>query len=306
MRSEIFKRNLPFILVASFFFILSQWDTSHSAMNILALMLILIIGIPHGAIDHVLYASTTNRSQKSFYIFYLGSMIAYAVLWLASPVVGLWSFILLSAYHFGQSQFSNQTAPNIFKRSLYLSWGLSILGALLYHHPDEIQQYFEWIPSLRSSAELMSDTLFGYLSLGFGVTAILSIVYLFAIRRQDFKGLTHEILQFLGIHFVFYLFPLLPAFALYFALLHSWPVMREEYKFISERKSMTKWSSFIKLLLPFTLFSFAGIAILFAVFYFQWTEQPQVLLLFILIAVLTLPHSIVMERFYDSFYADPA
>lgn len=153
---------------------------------------------------------------------------------------------------------------------------------------------------------MMSDPRFGYLSLGFGVVAILLILYIFVILRQDLKGLTNEILQFLLIHSVFYLFPLLPAFALYFALLHSWPVMREEYKFIRERESISNWSSFVKLLIPFSLFSFAGIAILFSVFYFQWTEQPQVLLLFILIAVLTLPHSIVMERFYDSFYTDPA
>ncbi|HKK88881.1 MAG TPA: Brp/Blh family beta-carotene 15,15'-dioxygenase [Saprospiraceae bacterium] len=306
MRSDIFNRNLPFILVAALFFILSQWDTSHTVMNILALLLILIVGIPHGAIDHLLYANTTGRSQRSFYIFYLGSMMAYAVLWMASPVIGLWSFILLSAYHFGQSQFSNHSAPIIFKRTLFLSWGLSILGALLYHHPEEIQRYFEWIPSLQGSAEMMTDSLFGYLSLGLGILVFLCMIYLFAIRKQDFKLLVNETLQFIGIHLVFYLFPLLPAFALYFALLHSWPVMREEYEFIKSRQSITKWSSFVKLLLPFTLFSFAGMALLFALFYFQWTEQPQVLLLFILIAVLTLPHSIVMEHFYDSFYADPA
>ena len=302
MTKQAIRKITPFLVISVAVMILIQFSVPTAIVNAIAIAMVLLIGIPHGAIDHILYENTTGRSRASFYTFYLGSMALYAIIWLLSPKIGLWSFILLSAYHFGQSQFSDLTVSPNKLRALYLFWGLSILGALLYHNPTEIRRYFDWIPSLEGSAELLTNQFFGYCTLFFTIMTLILMIVL--LRREGTKErLVMELLQFAAIHIVFFIFPLLPAFALYFALLHSLPVMIEEFQFIKKKKGIDG-RSFILLMLPFTIFSLLGMAVLFAVFYFRLTEQPQVLLLFILIAVLTLPHSIVMERFYAVFYGN--
>jgi Brp/Blh family beta-carotene 15,15'-monooxygenase len=66
-----------------------------------------IIGIPHGSIDHYLYM-TNNKLSGSFIHFikfliqYIGIGLIYAALWWLNPLIALFIFICISAFHFGE------------------------------------------------------------------------------------------------------------------------------------------------------------------------------------------------------------
>jgi len=56
---------------------------------------------------------------------------------------------------------------------------------------------------------------------------------------------------------------------------------------------------FVKQLLPYTLLSIVGGALLFGLVSYEFLEISYVFLSIILISILTLPHSVVMNSFYS-------
>ena len=110
--------SFTFIYIIGVFIILNlfQGFTNISLENqlIYSSILILLLGIPHGAIDHVLFFKKRKMSQLKFYSIYLGLSFLFVILWHILPVTSLILFLLISAFHFGESQF----ADIFFKKSL--------------------------------------------------------------------------------------------------------------------------------------------------------------------------------------------
>ena len=102
-------------------------------------MLIIAFGIPHGALDHILFFKKRNTSQVKFYSIYLGLVLFFILLWIYYPTLSLTLFLIISAFHFGESQFED---IDIKKYSnsllLYLVWGLSLLIYLIFYNVDEL------------------------------------------------------------------------------------------------------------------------------------------------------------------------
>ena len=71
-------------LLASIFTLQNSISIENQLIGCLSL--IILFGIPHGAIDNVLSLSESNLSNRSFYSLYLLSMIFYAVLWFIFPL----------------------------------------------------------------------------------------------------------------------------------------------------------------------------------------------------------------------------
>ena len=83
-------------------------------------ILVIIFGIPHGAIDNILCLTESNLSEKMFYLLYLLSMLFYCFLWFISPLFSFFFFLFLSAYHFGESQLSNYKIETNFSKLIFL------------------------------------------------------------------------------------------------------------------------------------------------------------------------------------------
>jgi Brp/Blh family beta-carotene 15,15'-monooxygenase len=74
------------------------------------ILLITLLGIPHGAIDHLLYYQICRRNgQKyplkwrfNFYGNYFAFMLLWTIGWLSFPALTLAAFLLMSSFHFGQ------------------------------------------------------------------------------------------------------------------------------------------------------------------------------------------------------------
>jgi len=273
--------------------ILTSWHEE------IAIVLILLLGIPHGALDHIIfqYRKSANFSGDSFIFIYLNIMMLYIVSWMIIPHVSFILFLLFTAYHFGQSQLSDVDTHQWIKSILYMSWGVALLGAMLYfNYAEFLVSYCPVLPSdivcNLSPSALLAIT--GIATLFF----IIPFIYLTYSNKVSTQRLVHEFVILCGIALCFYALPLLLGFSLYFNFLHSFRVLNEEYDYLKTHIRSLAIASFIKKLLPLSVLSVIGII---GIIYLGGLLQPTLpssALLIIAISILTLPHILVMEGFY--------
>ncbi len=266
----------------------------------ICLPFLLLIGIPHGAIDNILYLKNSGLSNGQFISIYLLVIGLNIIIWLMIPIAGYCLFLIISAFHFGQSQFTHyfkqKTVPF---QVISFSWGVSILSGLIYFNTGEIlaisanDTYLSEINALHELINIpivfISSTIITILLLSVSVTR----------KNISLENLLMETLVMLIILVTFYLLPLLISFSLYFIILHSHKVLKEEYNFLKNDNQINNFSGFVKVLAPLTLLSIFGILFIFALIRFEIIEISYSYSLFLIISSITLPHVFVMNRFYQ-------
>jgi len=267
---------------------------------LICLPLLLLLGIPHGAIDHVLYLRKNKNKNTQFVIVYLVIVGLNILLWLVLPSIAYLVFLLISAYHFGQSQFSHYLQNQaISHKAVYLFWGLALLSGFIYFNLAEIQVLTKNLDEFAAFAPLHQRTLILGIFLSTGVVTLLLLVYLVQQNILRLEQVFMEVFEMALILICFYLMPLLIGFTLYFIILHALKVLREEYEFLRAEKEVHSFLNFMQLLSPFTLVSIAGIAMLFALIYLNILKLSYGYLLLMVISSITLPHVFVMNSFYN-------
>jgi beta-carotene 15,15'-dioxygenase len=272
-----------------------------------------VTGIPHGAIDHVIFLqnqkgnTTKGNLLKSFFMPYLLLIGLTFLLWLLIPEIMFWFFLAVAAYHFGQSQLYYIHLPEKSKSKtvLYISWGIFILSSLWIFHWEQqstiIQSVFSW--NLDANGILyQSIFLAAVLS---GVITIAVLISLFRKGLLAGKMLVQEILVLMLLTALFMYTTPFMAFAVYFGLWHAARVMITEYHFLKmEKKNQLSLVSFIKSFLPFSLLSFAGLGMLYWISKLLEASISPFMLFLIFISALTMPHAYFMERMYK-FLGNP-
>ncbi len=295
-----------FIFIASFFLIISvlagvgQIDLT--TQSLVSIAFVFLLGIPHGAIDHILFMEERQINPISFYGLYLGLMGVYLLCWIWMPVWSLVFFLLLSAYHFGQSQLSDITTGNR-KQSivLYFAWGISILSAMIWYNRVEISEIAALYPDLDSVMLAFDMPLYQILVPVSTVVVLLVLAYQLWQKEIEPGRFFMELYVLALIHFSFAALPLLIGFTLYFVILHAMKVMDEEFTYLSLRRDGFSVFQFIKLLTPYSLLSLVGVFFIYLLSQNLHYFPSEILLFFILISILTLPHSIVMDLFYKNY-----
>ncbi len=265
---------------------------------------LLFLGIPHGAIDNVLFLRNNKIKNNQFIGVYLVIIGLNIVLWITVPSIAYIVFLLLSAYHFGQSQFSHyfERQP-LSHKALYLLWGISILSGLVYFNIDEIHLIMEQQDEFAVFSPLHQENLMLILFLGATFATVLLMTILAARKSLSLENLFMEVLVIALVPICFYLMPLLIGFTLYFVILHSFKVLREEYRFLNSEREVSSLGSFVKLVAPFTMFSIGGIAFMFGMIYLDILSLSYGYCLLIIISSITLPHVFVMNRFYNLLFS---
>ena len=124
----------PLMLYGILHFILPEY----AELSIYALIAIglFLVGIPHGAMDHKTGLFSDNKKINLSFIFkYLGVMSMAYLVWLISPTVALVTFILYSAWHFGETDIQEWKINSKFVGFL---WGLLMFSALFFSHVSEL------------------------------------------------------------------------------------------------------------------------------------------------------------------------
>lgn len=301
-----FGKLYGFVMGMSLLFILMAIGAP-SLLETLALGIFILgmvfTGIPHGATDHVIFsykekAAGREVSIARFLMLYLMGIAIYSLFWYVLPLISLLIFLLISAYHFGQSQFTYVDLPenHPFKFVMYMSWGLWVLAAIIFLNPIESQEILSGLVLEEVS------TLF---SLRFEILLLLTLTVLllfitgYFLRFFTLTAFAFECLNLVVLATVSYFAGLLISFTVYFALWHSLSSINWEIKVFRLEQAQFSWRDFVKHAWPFSLISFVGIAILLAAGSFLSTLISPFLLFFIAISVLTLPHMVYMQQFYS-------
>jgi lycopene beta-cyclase len=243
----------------------------------------LAVGLPHGAVDHLLESGVHVKGVKiSFILKYLGVSFIFLFLWYLSANSALISFLAYSIWHFGQCDFKEwiPNKQNIWKNIL---WGTLLFGILLIGHQTETNtilsslQTFE-LPFSDEQASLISQFLF-----------LFSFVWSILERKGSF--FLTVCMLFVGMYL-----PLLSAFSLYFIGQHSLNGWRHLKKGLQTNNKILYLKS-----LPFNL---GAIGILV---FFYWLNKNYFLLknnfemasiFFVFLSCISFPHIIWMHKFY--------
>ncbi len=272
-----------------------------------SILLIMLLGIPHGAIDHVLFLEKSNDGNENktseFYAFYFGLMIFYFVAWMLASTWSLIAFLSISAYHFGQSQFADlkniSRSESVF---INISWGVSILSGLLMYNYADVIDIFQSSPDLTDLIAVFDLKLISILLSASSTAAVVVILWLGYTKKVSSERMVLELITLGLIHTCFYALPIIIGFTIYFTTIHSLTVMSEEFEFLKMKRNGFSLLQFVQLLAPFTLLSIFGSVIIIVISRMGDIGVSDVLLIFILLSLVTLPHSIVMDGFYEKFH----
>ena len=272
--------------------------------NIIATTAVLTVGLMHGATDHVLYTNSNkikfkSKIPKAFVVKYLTILIFMGLVWLFLPKLALVIFLLVSAYHFGQTQL--QYVPirenSILKKLYYFSWGILILSLIILLNLEESKSLIiSAIPEIDLSA-IDSDNGAYVIMASFIIIIIIGIgIY----KNLSWCTTAFEAMELIAIAALSYQNNLLVSFGLFFGLWHSLRASQIQIdKINSQEKFTTK--SFIKESLPFTILSIFGIGMMLLVTYLYSNQIKIEMLFLVAISMLTLPHMFIYESFYNYF-----
>jgi len=255
-------------------------------MSLFALI-ILTIGIPHGAIDHLISNPIFDISSfKFFLIKYLSLIGIYLIVWYFFPLLALLAFLVMSAYHFGQTHFIHISTPIKLFWLLNISRGGYFLAVILVGNWDTTRLILSSLTSLEFVNEYK-----------FWVLGIFSILTLFFQTFWGPKWSKTHLIELMILGPVLYFTPLLIGFIVYFGFWHSLPSMLKEYDFLRTFKTYDTPTKFAFQLVPFTLISLVGIAVILFLGIKYLDENELILLFFILISLISFPHILYMDQF---------
>jgi len=264
----------------------------------LALTLILLVGLPHGATDHLLFRQLVREQGKQvsmghFYLLYVGLVLLYGVLWMLLPWPALILFLLVSVYHFGQSNW-NYLAPRAW--GMALCWGAFVLFVPVIWHFEESREILETmlrreVPQI--SQGLKRATVIGLVLLNQGLIILKSVRKEIRIWSGILESVNLWIL--LG---MFLSLPLLLGFSIYFAGWHALSSSMDQIAFFRRQRKDYAGRNYILAAAPYTLMALLGLGMLYIVWSQTAPGTLQPGLLFMFIAAVTLPHILLIDQVY--------
>ncbi len=265
--------------------------------DIVGFLLILSIGVIHGANDLLIIKKYTRKdslkSQINYFLYYLGLVLLGFLFFYAFPSIALLSFVLVSIYHFGEQHWES----NSFNTNLYK--GKKIFPIILHGLTFFLVIFI-------NNIDVVNDVLasFNSIFLNYSVLEILLIILFsiymlmllsFELFRRYFIG---EFLFFLLLYFLTMNSSLIYGFSVYFIFFHSILSIKDQVNYIYEDDKSKYIKKYLINALPYFL-----LALFFLVgfYFFIDIESINILpIIFTFLAAITFPHVIVIEKMYST------
>ena len=138
------------------------------------------------------------------------------------------------------------------------------------------------------------------LAISTGILMIIHWVILMLSKNINFKNGIHEILNVFLLFGLFYYSPLWIGFAIYFTLWHAIPSIEDQINFFKTTRANYNLGKYIREIFPFSLIALLGLFLAFQFSGDYISVNQGIALLFSFIAVITLPHMIMMDLLYLS------
>ncbi len=285
-------KSIKIVLTFFFLWITTQFDLEIE--NVLAYIFILSLGVLHGSNDIRLMRSLNkvkNNNLKRDLLQYMGVAVITFFVFILQPIIGLWVFILISGYHFGEQYLADKISSSYgVKLILFIFYGLLIFFMLFYTHFEDVSLIIEDIAGLIIDVNYYKYAFLSTLTI---VTVLMLVLFSAKLLLVNiFEELTYILLFYI----LFMNSTLLWSFAIYFIVWHSIPSLRDQIVKIYGGISMDSILKYIKESFLYWVFSVIGIYILSIL-----TKDDIALfnLLFIaLLAAITLPHVIIMGKMH--------
>ena len=266
-----------------------------SISPLVCLLLILIIGVSHGSLDHIKGRKLLKIFQINniitFYTSYFLLAVTIIILWVLLPTVVLIAFLIIASFHFGKedTQFliDNNSYLNQF---LFFLKGSLVILAPLYFNFNETVSIFKLLlienESFYQSLNVIENN--NFLIIGIVLSALSSIILFF--KKFELRKFTIFFDYFSIIIINMHFSPLI-AFTIYFCFLHS---IRHSISLITELDQESLRNGllvFIKKATPLTILT--AIFCLIGLYFLNnnYNLDSAILkLIFIGLASLTFPH----------------
>jgi len=289
------NHSFIFFLLVNLLISLNLIFFNFSISPFVCLILILLIGVTHGSLDHLkgkkLLKLYNIKNTFYFYIAYIFVACLTIILWLSFPTYLLVLFLIVAAYHFGKEDTQFLISSNNYSNQLFFTLkGSLIIFAPLFFHLTETIELFKLL--------LINDENFYFIlgkfeELKIFLLAIclstLASIYLF-LKNYEIKKMTIFI-DYVSILLVNFYFSPLIAFTIYFCFLHS---IRHMVNLIFELDKKN-FSNGVKLFTiksaPLTILT--GIIALISLYFLNFKvilDDAIIKVIFIGLASLTFPH----------------
>ena len=266
-----------------------------SISPLICLLLILIIGVSHGSLDHIKGRKLLKIFQINniitFYTSYFLLAVTIIILWVLLPTVVLIAFLIVASFHFGKedTQFliDNNSYLNQF---LFFLKGSLVILAPLYFNFNETVSIFKLLlienESFYQSLNVIENN--NFLIIGIVLSALSSIILFF--KKFELRKFTIFFDYFSIIIINMHFSPLI-AFTIYFCFLHS---IRHSISLMTELDQESLKNGllvFIKKATPLTILTsvFCLVGLYFLNINYNF-DSAILKLIFIGLASLTFPH----------------
>ena len=269
----------------------NQWIENDISLLIFCFILILTLGVSHGALDHlrgekILKPILKKRWFLVFYPGYISLSLFVIICWILFPSISLLIFLLVAGYHFGEEDLSffKEEQGLIFNMTGFLK-GFLIITLSLHFNFETTLIFFNY---LMVNITPFSD-LSSYTSILFAINLLLLISGLIYLFKNHLNELVLILLEIILIIISFKYLPLILAFTLYFCFLHSSKHITGLAKELDGDDLINGFRLFAKKAIPLTVLT--GIGAVSVVFFLNHSLTENIIqTIFIGLASLTLPH----------------
>lgn len=279
--------------------LLAHWFPPADRSQLLFMVFTFILfGIPHGALDLYIEGGWDQETDKrKFFFRYIIYAALYIGLWFLNPGLALLVFILITAFHFGDIDWMGKREGAInsilcflmgfcwilFLLSLHVNEALGVFDSITRHRIDK-DEFLKW------GAMIYPAALAGMLLL---------LATFFFFKRRFFVNPSiwyAAAAQQLLLIILAYYTPLWIFFAFYFGIWHSLLSLDKIRIHFNMEADWRSWMRLLQKAMPFTVLAFIGI--LYFIFLTVKSDDPtgMLSLVFIALAVLTLPHLQVFAK----------
>ncbi|MBC3794305.1 Brp/Blh family beta-carotene 15,15'-dioxygenase [Spirosoma utsteinense] len=275
---------------------------SLSAQLFFCIGLLAFVGIPHGALDHLVEQEHSLRQAQRFsltrfiikYLFMIG---AYGLGWMVFPVLSFILFLLISAWHFGETDLEHAPETGYWSLTRLLAGGF-VLAFILVNHADEVTPVIArivkndvftmqvWNGAISQRGPLLR-----------GWATLLGVLAMLAFGHQPIPVNGWRLGRLGVVILLTYTLPLLPAFMLYFGGWHSLSSFGTILSYL--QRSANPVQSIWKLWyqsVPLTLLAFGFLFACSSIWNRYLPLGDPLPYLFILLSTITLPHIQVMHK----------
>ena len=265
--------------------------------DIFGFLLILSIGVIHGANDLLIIKKYTRKdslkSQISYFLYYLGLVLLGFLFFYVFPSIALLSFVLVSIYHFGEQHWeSNSITNEMYKGKkifLIILHGSTFFLIIFINNIDVVNDVLASFNTIFLDYYVLQPLLIILFSI------YMLMLLLLELYRRYFLG---EFLFFLLLYLLTMNSTLIYGFSIYFIFFHSILSIKDQVSFIYDDDKSQYIKKYLINALPYFL-----LALFFLIGFYLFVDIESINILpiiFTFLAAITFPHVIVIEKMYST------